>query len=204
MRIKDTFILVSAYNNDLSWLTEYATDCTIYNQGEYFIYGKYKVIDRPHLGADILDKFSWIVENYDNLPDTVMFIKGNLFNFISKEEFDEVCNEKTFTPLLTKNHKVEMPIARYNNGIYEEINNSWYVNHYPHKFFSNYNDFAKEMGLPTPEYLPFAPGSNYIIPKENILKHPKEFYEKLIRFIDYDSYTAEVQMCERSLYNIFK
>lgn len=201
MRIKDTFVLVSAYNNDLTWLNEYTDNHVIYNQGDP-INNVHSVL-RPHRGTDILDKFSWIVENYDNLPDIVMFIKGNLFKYISQEEFDVICNNKKFTPLLTRDHKTEMPIAYYENGIYNEVNNSWYVPQFPHKFFSNYDDFAKEMGLPKPEYLPFAPGSNYIVPKENILKRSKEFYEKLIKYLDYDSYTAEAQMCERSLYTIW-
>lgn len=198
MRI-NTFALISAYNNDLSWIPEVFENYVIYNQGE----PKVGTVQRSHLGADLLDKFSWIVENYDNLPETVMFIKANLFNYITKEEFDAICHNKTFTPLLTQNHRVYEPVCRYENGIYLERNDSWYANHYPHKFFTDYNSFAREMGLPELEYIPFAPGANYIVPRENILKHPKAFYQKLIGYLDYTSYSTEAQMCERALYSIW-
>jgi hypothetical protein len=54
------------------------------------------------------------------------------------------------------------------------------------------------------EYLPFAPGSNYILPKENILKHSKDHYQKLRSFLEWDVYPGEAQILERGLYTLWK
>lgn len=203
-KITESFLVVSHYQgNDVSWITDYSDFFVIYNQGNEILHST-KVIKQKHLGADLYDKLCFIIERYEELPDVTMFIKSNLFKFISKDEFDLVCHNKTFTPLLTKNHKTYMPVCFYDKGIYWERNDSWYVPTFPSKFFTSYDDFSREMGLPIMEYIPFAPGSNYIVPKENILKHPKSFYVKLMGYIDYTSYSAETQMLERALYTIWQ
>ncbi len=54
------------------------------------------------------------------------------------------------------------------------------------------------------EYNAFAPGSNYILTRENILKHPKEFYVKLRSFLDWEVYPGDAQLLERNLYYLWK
>ena len=147
----------------------------------------------------------WIVKNYDDLPPITLFGKANMLErHITKEEFDRVVNNKTLTPLLTQNHKTYLPVCYYESGLYCEVNNSWYFNKHQHKHFSSYNEFADIMGLPKPEYLCFAPGACYIVPKENILKRSKEFYQKLLSFVDYCQEPAEAHAIERALYTIWK
>ena len=52
----------------------------------------------------------------------------------------------------------------------------------------------------------FAPGGNYVVPKANILKFSKEFYEKLKFFVSYEppeefqSTSGEAYLIERLLY----
>jgi len=54
-----------------------------------------------------------------------------------------------------------------------------------------------------PKYIKFAPGSNYIVTRDNILKHPKSFYEKLRHYIDYGPTPGEAQIIERFLYTLW-
>lgn len=201
----DTFAVVSNYNNDVEWLDDYFENYVIYNQGEKLDHPK--AVQRPHIGSDIYDKFSWIYDNYHDLPDRAMLIKANLFKYISKDEFDSVHTNHSPTPLLTMHHKTALPISYYGRVgesiMYHELNNSWYVPAFPHKHFASYNEFATMMGLPTPEYLAFAPGSNYILTRDSIQKHPRKFYKQLMSYLDYTSYSAEAQMCERSLFTLW-
>jgi len=53
------------------------------------------------------------------------------------------------------------------------------------------------------EFVPFAPGSNYILPRENILKHSKKFYELLRSYLEWDRYPGEAQIMERGLYTLW-
>lgn len=155
----------------------------------------------PNVGSDIYDKFTFIIDNYDNLPDVAIYTKANLFNYISREEFDKIKDNKTFTPLLTQNHKTYLPVCYYEDGMYYEINDYWYLGSHPAKHAKEIIEIFK-MG--ERYYNAFAPGSNYIVPKENILKHPKEFYVKLRSFLEWDRYPGDAQLIERNLYYLWK
>src|SRR3990167_8575752 len=127
-------------------------------------------IPTPNIGSDLYDKFTYIKDN------------------------------TTFTPLLTQNHKTYLPICWYENGLYAEINDYWYLGSHPAKHTKEIMDIFK---MNERYYNLFAPGSNYIIPKENILKHPKEFYEKLRSFLEWDVYPGDAQILERNLFYLW-
>ena len=184
-------IVINNYGqDDLSWLP----------QGEVTVYDHKK----KNFGYNIFDYMDWIVKNYDKLDDIVLFTKGNMLKrHITPEEWDKLKDNKTFTPLLTQGHKVDGVINYYDKGLYYEKNDGWYFNHFEHKFYDNYKDFSKDMGLPNPQYLGFAPGACYLVPRENIVKHPKEFYNKLKEMVEYTQLPAEAHMIERSIYNIW-
>ena len=146
----------------------------------------------------------YIVNNYENLPDRVLFCKDNMLQrHITKSEFDACLKKEGFVPLLTQNHITDGKTAMYINGLYHEINNSWYLWAYPHKYYREYADFAKDFNLPNPPYLPFAPGACYIVPRENIHRHTKDFYARLKELVSWHQTPAEAHLIERSLYNIW-
>lgn len=184
--------IVSHYKSDYSWVKEYTNDFVVFNK------------DTLNVGYNIYDILTFITENYDELPDVCVFVKDNVLErHITKEEFDKVVHNKTFTPILTQNHKTDGVINYYKDGLYYERNDSWYLNSYTNKYFKSYKEFADEIGLPSPDYLGFAPGGCYIVPKENILKRSEAFYKKLLGYITYTQLPAEAHLIERSLYNMW-
>ncbi|MDP2788589.1 MAG: DUF3431 domain-containing protein [bacterium] len=208
MKIKNNFLMVSNYNADMSWILDYTDNYIIYDRSDTDEWIKpfdpKKVIKVPNIGWDIYDKFTYIIDNYDNLPETMILTKGNIFKYITKEEFDEICNNETFTPILTKHHKTYMPVCFYSEDrMFNEKNNSWYLRSFPARYFTSYNQFIKNLGLSAPKYVKFAPGSNYLVTKQNILKHPKSFYEQLRRCVDYSALPGEAQIIERFLYTLW-
>lgn len=189
--MKTTWV-INSYHGNTDWIKDYTDDVVFYDKKEL------------NVGSNIYDYMDWIVKNYDNLPDCVLFGKSNMLErHITREEFDRLLNSGTLTPLLTVNHCVYEPVCRYRDGLYEEINDDWYVNEHPHKFYTNYNDFARDFDLPTPEYLGFAPGACWIVPRENILQHPKSYYQRLKDIVSYDANPAEAHMIERAMWYIF-
>jgi len=209
MNIKDTFLMVSNYNADISWVLDYTNNYIIYDRSETDEWIKpfdhKKVIKVPNIGWDLYDKFTYIIDNYHNLPETMILTKGNIFKYISKEEFDTICNNKFFTPIFTKHHKTYLPVSFYDqNGMYNEINDSWYLNIFPAKYFKTYNDFIWRYVKKIPKYIEFAPGSNYLVTKDNILKYPKSFYEKLKKYVSYGPHPGEAQIMERILYYLWR
>ncbi len=210
--------VISRYNHDLSYLKDYTDDFTLYDRSDEPL--PHSIIV-PNLGTDIYDKFSFIIDNYENLPEVAVYSKANIFKYISREEFDLIKDNKTFTPILTQHHKEVTcdygmpepgtPFSFYKDGMYYELNYPSYLKTHktenPYYCFSNtflehpLYDLLKLKDL---KYIPFAPGSNYIVPKENILQHSKEFYITLRSFLEWDRYPGEAMILERGLYNLWK
>lgn len=211
--------IISRYNQDIGWFLQYPEALfTIYDRSEIPLNDVFKV---PNIGTDLYDKFTFIINNYDNLPDVAIYTKANLFKYITKEEFDLVKDNITFTPLLTQNHKEVFcdagmigyegkRFSYYENKMYYELNYPAFLKYHPLKdsqftYLNTYYQFPllKLLGIDNIEYLPFAPGSNYILPKENILKHPKEFYQEIKSYLEWDRYPGEAMIVERALYTLW-
>ena len=208
MKITKNFLMVSNYNADISWILDYTDNYIIYDRSttDEWIkpFNPKKVIKVPNIGWDLYDKFTYIIDNYDNLPESMIMTKGNIFKYITQEEFNEICNNTSFTPIFTKYHKTYLPVSFYGeDGMFNEINNSWYLRTFPSIYFNSYNQFIKPLGIEISKYLKFAPGSNYIVTKQDIHKHPKSFYEKLRKCIDYSATPGEAQIIERFLYTLW-
>ena len=193
--------IISRYNHDLSWLKEYTNDYVIYDRSPTPLEDSIVV---PNIGSDIYDKFSFIIDNYDVLPDVAVYTKANLSKYITREEFDRVKDNTTFTPLLTQSHRTYSDdrgiVCYYQDGMYYERNDKWFLTAHPARSLELYH----LLGIADMEYIPFAPGSNYILPRENILKHSKEFYEKLREYLAWTTYPGEAQIMERGLYTLWR
>src|SRR3990167_924832 len=195
-------LILSRYEHNMDLLKDYPeAEVIVYDRSKEPMEGSIPV---KNIGSDWHDKFSFIIDNYDNLPNVAIYAKANLFKYITKEEFDKVKDNTTFTPLLTQHHKVYEPICRYKDGMYEEINNRYYLHPHPCKDENVEMELMVILGLSDKEYIQFAPGSNYILPKENILKHSKEFYQKLMSYLEWDRYPCEAQLIERGAYYLWR
>lgn len=190
--------VISRYNHNLSWLTDYSNDFVIYDRSKQPLKDSIVV---PNIGSDLFDKFSFIIDNYSNLPEVAVYTKANLFDYIKPREFEKIKDNQTFTPILSQDHHTYEPICFYKDGLYHEINNYWYLNEHPAKYAKEIIEFFQ---MDKREYNAFAPGSNYILPKENIFKHPKEVYEKLRSYLDWAVYPGDAQLLERNLYYLWK
>lgn len=190
--------IVSRYNQNIEYIKEYTDDVVLYDRSEKPLdTATFKV---PNIGSDIMDKFTYIVDNYDNLPNVAVYTKANLFQYIHKDEFDELKDNTIFTPLLTQRHKTKMPISFYEDGMYYEVNNFWYLYEHPAKFAKEIIDFFH---MEERDYNAFAPGSNYILTKKDIKKHPKSLYVKLLSFLDWDIYPGDAFLIERNLFYLW-
>lgn len=194
---------ISSYNQDCEWVKDYTDDFEIWEQGKDNSMPHRKV---PHGGSDICDKFGWIIENYNKLPDKVVLAKANLFKYITKEEYDIIKNNNTFTPILTQYHKTYADgvsqVNFYRDNIYWERNDGWYLAAH---MATRAEELLRALNIIDMKYLPFAPGANYILPKENILKYDRDWYEYLRSFLisGTNLYPGEAQIMERGLYTLW-
>ena len=193
-------VMISRYNNqDVSWVGSVAPTMVLYDRSDDPIPGANVV---ANIGTDIFDKFSFIIERYDNLPPVMLLSKANLFKYITPEEFELVKNNSFFTPLLTMYHETKEDVSYYENGIYWEANTKWYLGAHPCKYDPDM--LMRELGIDKLKYIPFAPGSNYIVTRQNVMKRPKEWYMRMRDYLGWAVYPGEAQILERGLYSIWK
>lgn len=203
-------ILVN-YDFTPHWLKDYDFDYLIYDRSDSKEYLKdfpqERIIYTHNKGNVDYDKLSYLVDNYDTLPDIFLWGKSNLFKYISQFEFDNTDVDK-FTPLLTQDHKVYSDrigkVNYYQGGMYYERNDSWYLQeHYP-KYVNNWQDWAKIFHLPNPDYIPFPPGGNFILTKERVHRYSRDMYEQMMKTLEYTQLPGEAQCCERTYYLLWR
>jgi hypothetical protein len=205
-------VLVNYNHDPKDWWLDYGykpEDVIVYDRSDDGTERTFqaKVIRTENVGQVDLDKLTFLVENYDSLPDHFLWAKTNLWKYTTREEYEKVKDNKTFTPLLTQSHKTYSdnngPVCYYAGGIYYERNNNWFFNQFQSKHVNSYSDWARIFQLPNPSYLPFAPGGNYILTKEKVHKYSRDFYENMASMLPYCREPVEAQCAERSYYNMW-
>lgn len=219
--IESNFLVISDYNwlpqnLEESWVHKYSDNYLIYDRAHRWEDSE-RTKRQVNVGQNIYDMFDFMATHYDNLPDVMVFGRAAMIfpkgrqkplsnGTISEEKFLQLANNKTLTELHDFGPEVHNGhSSRYGpDGSYLEINNSWYFNHHQGRYFYNLNTFLRDVYInpEIPEYIRFAPGGSYIVPKENVLKYSKNFWEKMRTYVGWDVLTGEAHMMERSLYTI--
>ena len=183
---------------------------TIYNKsGQSLKSGPDRVcIPIENYGYNLTAYLLFIIDNYDNLPERIAFIKGNITpRHVSKEFFiHSIRSEGSFMPLADQNNwrgiKLTQSFSSGDNMLYE-VNNSWYRFKHHRSYFSNfnefYNDFFDATATGLPRYVRLAPGANYIVSRKRILRCSQWFYRNLLDILRATSLACECHYLERAL-----
>lgn len=229
-------LVVSNYCTSLDWLEQYqkyvpVSDTVIYSRTpeeykeDYSHLGTY--LKSPNVGENIYDILRYIIENYDNLSDVTVFIKGNLFSRNKNpshnhpkpgepyeiDEFYYTTRENYLEALTTTEY---YPITRFHPSSRTPPNTLYTANAHMnfcgsrevgHKFFCNFHQMLRSLfsNPPIRDSVSYPPGANYVVPRHIIRKYSKELYQKLIHFVDWKpqppfiSTCAEAYLLERLL-----
>lgn len=197
-------ILVN-HNYTPEWLKQYDFDYTIFDRSDSKDYLKdfpqERIIYTSNVGNIDYDKLHYLIDNYDNLPEIFLWGKSNLFKYISQPEFDNL-DLNHFQPLLTQHHRIYSDsvgaVNYYQNGMYYERNDSWYLKQHQPKYVANWEEWSRMFHLPNPAYLSFPPGGNFILTREKVHMYGKDMYERMAATLDYTTLPGEAQLCERT------
>jgi len=203
------------YNFSPEWLREYPEiQPVIYDRSDDGVernltqYGP--VYKTENFGDVDADKLGYLISNYDTLPEYFLWSKTNIFKFISKDEFDAVKDNTTFTPLLTKDHKTYSDrigvVCFYRDGLYHERADSWFFHAGLDDcgFFRSWSDWADTFFLPKEAYIPFAPGGSYILTRERVHRYSRDFYKDMRDTLMYAKHPVEAHCAERSYYLLWR
>lgn len=166
------------------------------------------VIATQNYGYNLLPYLKFIIDNYFNLPARVAFIKSNIFpRHVDRFLFANLIkSHESFVPLADQRGwaGVRWPQSFCSgDNLLCELNNSWYRFKHQRHYFVNYNEFYKTFfdyeftGIP--RYLRFAPGANYIVSLERIMRCSQIYYRNLESILSGSPFACECHYLERSL-----
>ena len=212
-------IVISNYNWNLDWLKithEHGftkKDIVIYDSGNDQVDWSHigEVIKVSNYGGNQYSILRFIVDNYNSLPDTTIFTKGNIL-------FHEKIREKTYSTLdrfiqsLYSDEFFSCWVDQYllvddlrhtEFTPYEILKEGRLIqpaSHYIGGISANYKHFFDHRDLlnwcfenpPKSNNIEFIPTSSFSVPKKNILKYSKNLYEKLLSILDYEESYLEI------------
>ena len=227
------FLCISSYNNNLDWLENYDNPHLIYDKtwngglknnlnkervpksNLKKIYPNFNIVNGNYKGYNVTDYLTFIIDNYEYLPENTVFMKGNTIGrHVSEKRFKRIVNNKYFTCIEEwQKHNPHQRSLKNGyallscEGGWMEKNTSWYLRHHAHpiKYFLSYNNFLSFCfeNPVLPKYIRFPPGGCYIVPKNQILKYELVFYKNLRIFANHSRVSGEGQLIERALYTLW-
>ena len=205
---KNHFFCISHFNGDIEWVSQIdKNNYIVYNKSGEKLPKEINHVNIRNLGYNLYSYLKFIIDNYNDLPETIVFCKDNIFRrHIEFDLFKNLLKRNTFTSIEENSNKNEFPIVlKTSDSGFTEINSSWYRNKYPRLFFKDFNYFYQYIfeNVEKPLFVRFAPGANYIVPKNNILLRSKNFYKNLLTFVSHSQYSCESHFLERSLFVIW-
>ena len=169
MQKPEAFFVISRYKEDVSWIKNYTDNYLIFDKGNN-LGEDFKAIKRENTCGNVVDIFRYVHEYYDSLPPLICFIQANPFPHCCKDCFSKLIYNTEFTNICCK-HVDNFP--RNEDGTYNErvhICNFGIYNSYDslmNTFFTDYKHI---------DFVTFAPGAQYIVKREPLLKYPKKFW----------------------------
>jgi hypothetical protein len=180
-------IVIARYNEKLDWIKNIPEEFNkiIYNKGPP-LPSEYNSIPLENIGREGHTYYKYIYDNYENLPDHVVFLQGypfdhspNLINVLNKYR-TEANRPIGFEYISDHFVNCNLSGCRYNRkaplrDVYEAL-------------------FGKRI-----ENMPFrfAVGAQFIVSKEQILKRSREFYLKIVEMLSYSVNPIEGHVIER-------
>lgn len=202
--------VVVNYNFDpQDWWKDSGMEAIVYDRSDDGVERKFdaNVIKTPNRGNVDLDKLNFLIDHYDDMPEVFFWGKSNIFKYVTEAYLAEAVELGEFAPLLKFDHKTYSDkygvVCYYQDEMYHEVNTSWYFHEMDYRFPS-YAAWAQHLNLPSPRYLPFNPGGNFILTKERVHRYGADFYQEMANTLNYSQLPAEAHAAERTYFSLWR
>lgn len=203
--------VISVYGDDPTYLTEIFPQHTVYENldSPAELPRNPLWIAAPNPGHSLGNFFRFILDNYDELPDTVVFLKSNIVpRHVSElEALKLLCIEPGLVQLwhdpTYRTDGFQSDVS--GSGRFLERNNSWFMKaSSSQKQFRYFDDLDLFLEFIFPDYKPvrwieFAPGACYSVPRANILKRSRGYYSFMHALSTYSYFPLEAYLVERTM-----
>lgn len=209
-------LIISKFNENLSYINDFK-NVYIYDKGpinneQFYRYIKsdVKYYHLKNVGRESHTYLYHIINNYDNLNDINIFINGSCI-FENKAKL-EIYNKLVYIYNKTRNtvfFKNPIPIFYFFKNVkmthhitHTKCNNVFNDKHELKQYNGTYGDWYIENFGNIDVYCGSYLG-NLLLHKNDILKHPKEYYQKLLKYLDDDSSPETGHYFERAWGAVF-
>jgi len=166
-------VIIAHYNKPLEWTRLVrGVEVIIYTSNDQAPYMQVK-----NRGADSSHYLSFIIDNYENLPERMVFCHDHNINWTQEHPLHHIINNlnwevgKYFSIGARCNYWAAIPYDEKPHHI-EAMKRNWYI-------LAPYIEY--------PERLTYIAGTQFCVHRDLILSYPKEFYENCRRWV----YTVE-------------
>ena len=203
-------IIVARYNEDINWLENEMNNCIIYNKGYKLNINNEIMLENK--GRESETYLQYIITNYYNLPDVVVFTQARISDHIGSNDINVLIQLKN-NALLNGKSVPRIKHTETNDYKNWEWNKDWNIicssysnNKYKYKnnkTISFYDWFKKNIDDKYPSPINIYKNAIFAIKKEKILQRSIDYYKNLILEVNYDINPIEGHFFERSWYYIF-
>lgn len=202
-------IVVARFNENINWLNSEMKNCIIYNKGNKLNIENEVILE--NLGRESDSYLHYIISNYDNLPDTVVFTQARIYDHIPRgiNDINFIIKMKEEAQQYTRSQNYG---THYEGGRDPNLGQRWNLKNGNYFLSNNYKNntpiifvdwFKTHINTNYPNPFLYYSCGLFAVNKELILSHPIEYYKELILQVNHHINPAEGHFFERSWYNIF-
>jgi hypothetical protein len=215
---KNVYIVVSRYNEDLKWILEYP-----FTEFKYIVYNKgindnfektnvIQIINLPNVGREGHTYLYHIIENYNDLPNIIVFFPGSITHHV---KFDKA--KQILLNIIDSNFTKAYFVGEYYDDIYTK-HKDFKTNNYLSSDINN-RIINKEQKTQLCVIRPFGRWYRYFfgnikthwfthcgvfsVDKRDIIQHPIENYQRIIKTLERSSNPEAGHYIERTWGTIF-
>lgn len=191
-------IVIARYNENINWveeLNDLKFNIKVYNKGNKNI--DIDSIQLENIGRDPHTFITYIVDNYYDMPDYVVFLQGNPFDHCGNV-IEKIKNHNNDDYVCLSDHIVDESIISW----YDDLIEPNIILPTSMRRYSLLETSNAILGNETPNAVKFSAGQQYIIDKKYILNRDIKFYKNILKRFEIDFLLP--WHIERLWFNIFK
>jgi hypothetical protein len=199
-------IIVARYNENIDWLNSEISNCIIYNKGDKLDINNEIFLE--NVGRESETYLHYIITNYSNLPDVVVFTQARISDHKGSDDVNYLLNIKNEALQHNKSKNFNIHLE----GTNRHSNKTWNLRQDGYFLKDNYKNnnpitfvewFKNNIDINYPDPIYIYWNAIFAVKKENIINKPIEYYKKLILEVKHHSNSTEAHFLERSWYYIF-
>ena len=204
--VDDYKIVVARFNEDIRWLTPVIKHCIVYNKGTPLNLDNEIML--KNIGRESDTYLQFIIRNYENLPDVVVFTQGNIKDHISTDNIKFLLELKDHA----QQHGMSKPMEHYIQEEYSPWNPEFNKIETKYMLPDCYKDnhrktfkewFAQNIRREYPNPLLFYAKGLFAVRKDKIKKHSLDYYKNLVLQVNHHVNSVEGHFFERSWFYVF-